>query len=342
MCNRNRLIPKRFSVLLLMSAALTMGIQEGWAQDHHLFVSDVWATPDPLVCPSTVSATVAAVGEKDYLLNSGDAAIRVSYQLNGGAWTEIGEIPITWSGGDGVLVKWKEWPLNFPSQPDNTIEFRPTTPGTYRFKAETVYPPTITGMPSERFSKEYTVSDTCPVPPCTLLPVKFGGGGATWRVLCPGDWNICDNFPGLCPIDVCKRFPRLCPDPCKLDPRLCREPCKLIPGFPGCGGGVIDPCQFGLSCPDPPFDPFPVDVLFDNRVNKFNLAVIDSKGEIVAETEQLTRPMKIGSATYNQRLRYTAAPGEKYLIIYWPGKGTKRDEGLPFPLLIRPRLDKRR
>lgn len=330
--------------VIILAVALFLGVQQSQAQDHHLFVSAVWATPDPLGCPSEIAAMVTVLGDKDYEINSGDAKIKIYYRVDGGTWLPIGNIPIVWAPSDGGLSKWDKWqlPRDFPSEPDNTIEFQPTAEGVYEFRGETIYPDGITGVPSDRISEKYTVGQPCPSPPrCIILPGTIGTAGGSYSVICPPDGKFCTRFPWLCPKPVCEKYPLLCPNMCLKYPWLCpHNLCERFPILPGCGGGGwgggIDPCIFGLQCPDPLVNPFPVEVLFDNRINKFNLAVIDTNGRIAAEMKQLTRPMKVGGSTYNQRLQYIARPGEEYRIIYWSSGKIKTGEQMPFPLLIRP------
>jgi hypothetical protein len=263
---------------------------------------------------------VLALGDKDYEIQSSEATIRFWYQKDGGQWNRIEDLPIEWEPSDGGL--WKNvWPRDFPSAPTNSVEFRHIGSGSYRFKAETVYPSYITnGVASSQESGDYQAAGICkiPPPPCIFLTTTTGD---TLRQCILVDF---DNI-NKAHLAIFRKLDLLC---------------IRFPEIPGCGGGGwgggIDPCIFGLQCPDPLVNPFPVEVLFDNRINKFNLAVIDLKGTVVAEMGQLPRPVKIGGSTYNQRLQYIARPGEEYRIIYWSSGKIKTGEQMPFPLLIRP------
>lgn len=307
--------------VIILVAALFLGAQQSQAQDYHFEIWTVWADQNPLACPSRVSALVLALGDKDYEIQSGEAKIRFWYQKDGGQWNQMmEELPIEWEPNEGGLYKGsnrKVWPTDFPSAPTNSVEFRHKGQGSYRFKAETVYPSYITnGVASSQESGDYQAAGICERPPPCVFSTTTTSGN--FRVLC-------FNFDIKAHLAILR----------KLDLH-----CKLFPESPLCGGGGwgggIDPCKFGLQCPEPLVNPFPIEVLFDNRINKFNLAVIDTNGTIVAEMKQLTRPMKVSDSTYNQRLQYIARPGEEYRIIYWSSGKIKTGEQMPFPLLIRP------
>lgn len=309
-----RLFRWTMSVILLMGFTLTMGTQEGWAQGHDLVVRGVWADPSPLVCGSKVCARILAVGQMDYQFLSGQVRIRFYYrQVGGQTWNRIGEIRVVWEPWENGLVEGNFWPTESGTSNNNCITFSPPALGDYQFRAEIVLP---TGIVDDNIgdntsawlgdSPLYQAGERCiEVSRCDFIPIASG-----WIASCPPKdrfipRHFCQRYPELCEWDICKQFPQFC--------------------------GPIDPCKLFPPCPWKG----PIEVLFDDRINRLNFAVINGVGSIVAQAEKLRRPIREGNTTYTQRLQYVASPDEKYSFVFWPSKETKLDTSLPLPVLVR-------
>ena len=190
--------------VIILVAALFLGAQQSQAQDYRLEIWTVWADQNPLECPSRVSAMVLALGDKDYEIQSSEATIRFWYQKDGGQWNRIEDLPIEWEPSDGGLYK-NVWPRDFPSAPTNSVEFRHIGPGSYRFKAETVYPSYITnGVASSQESGDYQAAGICVRPPPCVFSTTTTSGN--FRVLC-FNFDIKAHLAILRKLDLhCKLF----------------------------------------------------------------------------------------------------------------------------------------
>lgn len=286
--------------------------------DHDLALTSVYANPIDLECPTEICAHVLALGLQDYQLQSGEVTISFEYQFNGGSWQSIGEIlNITWANSDGPLSIFDEWPgSDFPSGPNNCISFRPTQHGEYRFRATLQYPDRIVEDVTDNNSKEsivYSTARVCRIPigeiqPCEIVYHSLSGI-KKWRLYCPERDLRLDILAQEC---------------------LLRDPPP-----PWCPNGIIiDVCQYlPPPCPDP--GPWPYEVLFDNRINKFELALINEKGEMVARPKKLKRPVVEGGETFTMRLQFKPSDDETYYFALWPTEKTKRNEYLPLSIKAR-------
>ena len=79
-----------------------------------------------------------------------------------------------------------------------------------------------------------------------------------------------------------------------------------------------------------------LEILFNNRINPFDLAVITRSGIIISKMEQLRKPIIVGKTKYNQRLKFFKSKDMVYHLMYWPTKETTVTEKLPSPILVRP------
>jgi len=286
--------------------------------DHDLIVRGVELIRRryPLACPSKVCALLLAMGERDYELQSGQVTISFYHQCDRGPWIDIGEIPVTWGALEPGLAKYQSWPQG-GGQNGNCIEFTPCSAGNCRFRAEVVHPTGIQDAnPSDNTGESavYSIAETCSLLKCSgpcVLEVRkiseFGQG--VHSLWCSALWpppNLCEQYPPLCEFpNVCELFPGLCP--------------------------TADICKF-IQCPFPSSGQ--IEVLFDNRVNGMNAAIVNSAGRILARGETLSRPIRERDIAYNQRLVFQVSPDQTYYLAFWPSKETKLGASLPFPMRV--------
>jgi len=304
----------RLLVLATVAFPLAMGTLSARGQDHDVVTFGTWATPQPLTCESRVCARLYSAGQDNYQIQSGQCSIHFSYQWNGGAWTPVGDLPVVWDPwGDGLA--WGEfWPSDASEEgSNNCVEFSAPKAGDYRFQAET----TCLGISDVNTadnigqSATYSAAQSCisavAKDPCQLFKGRFEGREG-WRLICDDIVQIGEA--------VCDKYPGLCVNRCDLDPLSC--------------GGGVDLCSLSPLC----HDAGPIEVLFDDRMNGLNLAVINLAGTVIAKGDTLRKPVVRDDVAYNQRIRLKVAPDETYYLAFWPGKGTKLHTNLPFPVLV--------
>ena len=311
------------TILVTACLAILTGSSTGWAIDYDLKTSGVWATPNPLQCPSRINAQLLILGEKDHEIECGDVKIDVEFQMDGGAWNPVGDIAVCRQESDTPFLRFKVWPNDFDSNPNNSVEFRPTRTATYRFRATSSYSRDQDSSNNARTSSSYSAGQICVPQGCWLT--------SSGLVICPLPdplKEIKEAFDDRIR-QVCKKYPKLCPrppfevDPCERYPRLC----------PVFGGGSDPFCgNFPELCPW--FGV--VEVLFDDRVNGLKLAISTKSGKLVAKMQKLRRPIKDGKGVYTQRLRFLKSKDETYYLTFWPGNRTKFNKNLPFPVRATP------
>lgn len=313
MTERKPIIQHLGWLVVVLAAALSIGAQAAQAADHDLDVTGVWAEPEALTCGSKVCARIYVAGEADNRIESGQVVIRFSAQTEGGTWSVIGEVPVTWGPSEQGLEK--------EAVKVVCIEFNPGSSSNYQFRAEAVYPSgTVDGYPADNTgdSSWYTVASVCMRPPEGCRAAYVGG---RWTVVCPVPFEGTHRPP---PLDKCKVLPLLCekhPD-CAKYPWAC-------PGLDLC---KLDPRSCGV--------PGPFKVFIDDRATRMNFALIDATGALKAKAEPLPKPISEGGTTYTLGLGYTASPGEKYYLVIWPTGDTKLGATLPFSVLVKQGAEK--
>lgn len=247
-------------------------------------------------CRYLISVQIFVIGTNDYEIESGDVTIQISYQKNEGAWTSSGYIVVTRDEMDFPFRQWAVWPIDFDSEPNNTTIFDPPCNGEYRFKATIIYG--LDQNPGNNERESSSVSVTC------------AGECGSRRY---DDYHLIIDDLLIAVVggdiikDLCIKYPRLCP---------WRPLHDFLP-------------------PLPPFEG-EVEILFDNRINHLDLAVITKSGIIISKMEQLKKPIIVGGTKYNQRLKFSKSKDMVYHLMYWPTKEITVTGKLPFPILVRP------
>jgi len=153
-------------------------------------------------CRYLISIQVHVIGTNDYEIESGDVAIQISYQKNGGDWTSNGYILVTRDEMDTPFVEGEIWPNNFDSEPNNTTIFDPPCNAEYRFKATIIYDLDQNSGNDERESSSVSVTCAGACPP-TVNWTDFRAQLAILEQAMRAGyivWDICEIFPQLCPL----------------------------------------------------------------------------------------------------------------------------------------------
>lgn len=290
-----------------------------FAIDHDLRVSGILASPNPLECPSEILAQLLVKGTEDDSIENGDVKITVSSQLNGGSWQNVGNILVTRNELDIPFRKDAVWPNDFDSQPNNSIQFRPTMQGTYRFKAQLKYSLDQNSSNDVRESSAYAVNAVCWVPPISPCTLGWDIGSRIGKIYCPGRQpppDVCKKYPQLCPFnDICKKYPKLCPWPdiCEKIPELC--PTHSTPF-----------CQL-----HPELCPYigKIEVLFNDQFQSLGLSILDESNRVVSSVEKLKKPIRDGKRVYTKRMIFFKEADQRYNFRVLPGGVTT--EGKKFP-----------
>lgn len=310
-----RIAPVMLTVLVFAAAS----VAPAEAQDHDLVMFSFDSNPKPLKrsCSASLSASFLINGHMDDQLSSGDAEIRF-YWADGsapvptgsGGWNLIGSLSVTWSASDGVFAAGREWPTGFPSVAGTTQSWSvPTSPTSFHLKAEVGY--TAAGVVDDAPGNNRVV-----VP--NVASVEGNCGGGTCGTVTPSGivvWTSCldpDVF----------RIPRE-DFICLVHPERCKPP-RLWP--PLCSVIDCNPCFRGLTCPPGPWELL---IRWPEEVMRFELY---ARGERIATSEPLRRPIERGGETFHQVIRFTPEKGIDYSVRSLPGP--KAEVGKIYPLTI--------
>jgi hypothetical protein len=308
-------------LILAFTVGLALTPPKMWAQAHDFAVIDVWAEPDPLDCPSTVSVTLLILGDLDWQFVSGAVSVDFKYQKDGGTWQPVGSLEVTRAPSDVAFAKWQSWPASFLSHPTNGVEFMPLGAGNYRFSADVIYPPGTPPEPGGYQRTDHLESDTYSTDGCAPSVGQIGSDCILVQSTTPDGRAFClEDLPKLIAVGE------------EIRDLLCDGRLPEAPQPPECRGGIAPICQL---VPCPVLFTRPLEILFDDRLNSLNLSIVNQDGKRVAVAERLRIPIREGERLFTKRLTFQPSRDQTYYLAFWPGTGTRRGVILPFDVRVR-------
>jgi hypothetical protein len=237
-------------------------------------------------CMNQIKPHFAIVGTDDHYVPSGGTKVHLQYHTNTQlSWTDIGDLTVTHTAGDGDFVTGSAWPDEYPSVSngfanENSLEFSlPAGVTQVAVRASVNY------VPNQTDPNNNAIVDTTPGD--NALETSFVAAAPATCTIKPPVLDICKLHPAIC-------HPIECQGPgciiIKFDPETC----------PQCGVGPIE--------------------VITSLPPDYVLVAYTKAGREVARSTQLARS---GAGASKQRLAFDSKKGESYSFKVISVKGIK-------------------